>query len=216
MADERYRVRKTAKAERNRVRARVRWSEATTTGDNPAGMYLARRALPELIGNPVLRSYRSIRHMTGGDYPAMLAVVRDVAGNPVAVHRTYLTANGCKADLDPAKASLGPIMGGAIRLGPAARKIVVGKGIETTASAGLLLGLPAWSAISAGNMARAMALPDEVREIVIAADDDVPDEYGCNPGMEAAEAAAVRWETQGRAVRILTTRGLGYTQTELR
>jgi len=119
------------------------------------------------------------------------------------VHRTYLVADGRKSPVMPQKASLGPIWGGAIRLAPPALEIVIGEGIETSASAGLLLGLPAWAAISAGNMATGLALPPEVRSVVIAADDDGVNAQGRNPGIEAAEAAAARWQAEGRKVRII-------------
>ena len=75
----------------------------------------------------------------------------DAAGSPVALHRTYLARDGRgKADADPVRASLGPVWGGAVRLDPVAPELVVGEGIETSASAGRLLGLPAWAATSAG------------------------------------------------------------------
>ena len=44
----------------------------------------------------------------------MVALVE--GGNDFAVHRTYLGAGGRKADVDPAKAMLGPCAGGAVRL----------------------------------------------------------------------------------------------------
>jgi putative DNA primase/helicase len=50
------------------------------------------------------------------------------------------------------------------------KPLVIGEGIETAASAGLLMGTPAWAAISAGNMAKGLVLPPEVRRVVIAAD----------------------------------------------
>ena len=68
-------------------------------------------------------------------------------------------------------------------------------GILRDAGAGLLLNLPAWSAISAGNMARGMILPPEIRSVVIAADAD-------EPGEEAAKQAAWRWQADGKAVKI--------------
>jgi putative DNA primase/helicase len=78
---------------------------------------------------------------------------------------------GQKANVEPAKATLGPLCNGAIRLDPAALETVVGEGIETSASAGLLLGLPAWAAVCAGNLAK-LILPESVRIVTIAADRD--------------------------------------------
>jgi putative DNA primase/helicase len=164
---------------------------------DPSGRYLAHRELPHLIGRPALRFRGDCPHPEGGWLPAMVAEVLDVAGRPIAAHRTYLTPAGAKASADPAKASLGPVWGGAVRLDPIAPELAVGEGIETTASAGLLLGLPAWAAISAGNLAAGLVLPPEVQALVIAADPDPA-------GRDAATAASTRWQAEGRRVRIAT------------
>ena len=127
-------------------------------------------------------------------------------GTPLAVHRTFLTRDGRKATVEPAKASLGPVWGGAIHLseliGGTCTPLVVGEGIETAASAGHLMGLPAWAAISAGNMAKGLVLPPEARRVVIAADPD-------KSGRVAARAAWLRWHAEGRAVQIATPDGAG-------
>jgi putative DNA primase/helicase len=127
--------------------------------------------------------------------PALIALVQDATGEPVAVHRTYLTAAGTKAAVEPVKASLGPVWGAAIRLDPEASEIVIGEGVESSASAGRLLSLPAWSAINAGNLGGGVTLPASVRSIVIAADADPA-------GRNAAKAAAERWQAEGRRVRV--------------
>lgn len=176
---------------------------APVTASDPAGRYLTRRSLAHLIGSPVLRYREDVPHPAGGRFMGMVALVQDAAGGLVAVHRTYLAPDGHKARVETQKASKGTVSGGAIRLAPVAREIVIGEEIETSASAGLLLGLPAWAAISAGNMGRSLILPPEVQEVTIAADDDGTDEQGRNPGLDAAEAAARRWKAEGRKVRII-------------
>ena len=112
--------------------------------------------------------------------------------------------DGRKATVTPVKASLGPIWGGAIRLQDPdpGQSIVIGEGIETSASAGCLMGLPAWAAISAGNLANALVLPPEVRRVVIAADPD-------DAGRRAARDAWIRWTAEGRKVRIALPDGAG-------
>ena len=93
-------------------------------------------------------------------------------------------------------------MGGSIRLHSfvSGMPLVIGEGIETSASAGRLMGLPAWAAISAGNLAKGLLLPPEARSVVIAAD---PDEAG----RAAARDAWLRWKAEGRDVRIATPAG---------
>jgi hypothetical protein len=49
----------------------------------------------------------------------------------LAVHRTYLAGPWLKADVDPVKACLGPIRGGAIRLSAGVGPLTVAEGIET-------------------------------------------------------------------------------------
>jgi phage/plasmid primase-like uncharacterized protein len=172
------------------------WAGSTTALDTLADVYLTRRALPGLAASAALRFRGDCHHPEQrGRYPALVALVLDVAGKPVAVHRTYLGADGRKAAVEPPKASKGPVWGGAIRLDPEAPEIVIGEGIESSASAGRLLQLPAWAALSAGNMARGLILPPEVRAVVIAADAD-------EAGRSAADAAAERWRAEGRHVRI--------------
>jgi phage/plasmid primase-like uncharacterized protein len=106
--------------------------------------------------------------------------------------------------VEPAKASLGPVWGGAVRLeAPASDKpIVIGEGIETSASAGRLMGLPAWSAVNAGNLAKGLVLPPEASRLVIAADPD-------RAGRTAARDAWLRWRAEGRNVQIATPDGVG-------
>lgn len=185
------------------ARALALWNRAAPCPGTLAAVYLAARGLPLLASSPVLRFNRDTRHPGGGTLPAMVAVVQDVAGNPAAVHRTFLRPDGTgKASIDPTKASLGPVWGGAIRLDPIAPELTIGEGLETSAAAGVLLGLPAWAAISAGNLARGLVLPPDVRAVVIAADPDPP-------GEAAAQAAALRWKAEGRRVRIARPAGPG-------
>lgn len=195
-----------AKARANKQeRALALWNNAVPIEGTRVALYLPRRGLASLIGAPVLRYLRMASHPAGGGtYSAMVALVTDTAGNPLAVHRTYLTPDGKKADVIPVKASFGPIWGGAIRLSPhdPDKPLVIGEGVETAASAGILFGWPAWSAISCGNLAKGLRLPREVRRVCIAAD---PGE----PGRKAAREAWFRWRAEGRDVTIATPTGDG-------
>jgi phage/plasmid primase-like uncharacterized protein len=128
----------------------------------------------------------------------MIALAVDAAGKGQAVHRTFLAPGGMgKAKLDPPRATLGPVGGALVRLCAlqGATRLVVGEGIETSLSAGLLAGAPAWAALSAGNMAKVM-LPDAVAEVIVASDHDAP-------GQRAAWAAADAFVAQGRRVQVI-------------
>ncbi len=185
-----------ATRQRKQDAARRLWSGSTPAAGTIVDAYLTARALPGLSASSALRFRGDCRHPEGGRLPAMVAEVVNAAGAFLAVHRTFLRRDGTgKAAVEPVKATLGPVWGGAIRLDPAAEELAVGEGIESAASAGRLLNLPAWAAVSAGNLAKGLALPAEVRRVTIAADAD-------KPGEEAAQQAALRWQREGRTVRI--------------
>jgi putative DNA primase/helicase len=195
-------VRSPADTVERRRRVRAFWHRCDYATGTPAASYLARRGLPWLTGHDHIRYRLDTPHPGGGTLPALVALVHDGTGNICAAHRTFLDLSGAKAAADPPKASLGPIAGGAIRLHPPAPELLVGEGLETAASAGLLLGLPAWAAIACGNLGASLVLPPMVRAVVIAADNDAP-------GQRAAALAAQRWMAEGRAVRIATPDGPG-------
>lgn len=150
----------------------------------------------------VLRFHPCCVHPAGSGLklPALIALVRNVStGKPVAIHRTFLSMGGRrKADIEPAKASLGPVQGGAVLLQPPVgdAPLVIAEGIETALAAGHLMHAPAWAAVSAGNLGQ-LHIPKDIGPVVIAADPD-------RPGQTAARAAWGRWTAQGRSVRIAT------------
>ena len=192
-------MRVEAEARRRKQEAGLRlWRGSEPAMGTLVQAYGIARGLPDLACSAALRFRLDCPHPDGGKLPAMVALVVDAAGAPIAVHRTFLRRDGAgKADVARAKASLGPVWGGAIRLDPIAPELVVGEGIESSASAGRILGLPAWAALSAGNLANGLVLPPEVRSVLIAAD---PDE----PGQRAAWSAWRRWGAEGRRVRVAT------------
>ncbi len=181
------------------------WLGSIGASGTLADKYLSARCLAGLATSPALRYRDDCSHPQGGTLPAMIAVVSNVEGVPIAVHRTYLDrVTARKATVEPAKASLGPIWTGAIRLHPVlpGQPLIIAEGIETAASASLMIGAPAWASISCGNLHHAMELPAVARDIIIAADKD-------DPGERAAQAAARRWMDEGRQVRIARPNGPG-------
>ena len=114
---------------------------------------------------------------TAKRFPALVARVE--GGDGLAIHLTFLTPDGAKAAVEPAKISLGPIAGGVVRLNALRRRrVVVAEGIETALSlaSGLLEGeFSLRAALSASGMT-AFRLPPLPRtgpgELVIAVDGD--------------------------------------------
>jgi len=136
------------------------------------------------------------RHPTGARRPQMIARVEHAEHGPVAVHRTFLAIDGSgKASLDPVRMSHGPVGGAAVRLAPASSVLAIAEGIETALSYMQATSTPTWAALSARGM-RALVLPENVLEVVIAADADPV-------GIMAAQAAARRWISEGRLVSIV-------------
>lgn len=184
----------------HRDAARRLWDQAGPIAGTTAERYLAARGLAGFT-SPALRFLPDQRHgPTGSRWPVMLAACTCPAtGELRAVHRTFLARDGSgKAPVAPAKMTLGPTGDAVIRLAePEADKpLVIGEGIESAASAGLLIGAPAWAAIAAGNLSR-IVLPRVVETVILAADPDPV-------GQREAEVAGRRWKAEGRAVRIAT------------
>lgn len=173
------------------------WERSLPPAGTTVAGYLATRGL-SLPGNDCIRFLPNAWHSdTDTRHPCMIAAVLDVAGELVAVHRTYLAPDGsAKADVDPCKKSLGPTSGGAVRLGEAkpGRSLVVAEGVETGLAAGALFDLPAWSAVSAGGIER-LELPADVRSVFIVADADPA-------GRRCAHAAASRFRREERRVEV--------------
>ena len=195
-ADE-IKQRSEASAQRNRECALKVWRNAKPAEGTLAETYLRSRG----ITMPPPRSVRfhpSLKHApTGNCFPALVAAVQSVDGDIVAVQRIYLNTDGSgKAPVSPAKMTLGPCAGGAVRFSKPQKRLAVGEGIESVLSFMQDTNIPAWAALSTSGL-KALDLPDIVQDIIIAADRD---DNGA--GEIAAEAAAERWVSEGRRVRI--------------
>lgn len=182
------------------ARALALWHEARNLAGTIVERYFAVRGvdLPDLP-SAKLRYHPNCPHPSGTRLPALVALVEHVEQGSIAIHRTYLQPDGSgKAKVDPDKAGLGPVGGGAVRLGmPCGNQwLAICEGIETAASVVAACGLPAWAALSAGNIPK-LVLPPEARMVTICADND---ENGV--GQRAAYEAAERWSAEGRRVRL--------------
>lgn len=176
----------------------------------PVEKYLANRGLaglrlndsgPELLFQPELEYWQGCNLI--GRYPAMLAPVRNLAGELVTFHRTYLSDAGRKAPVaNPKKLLTNPRRGAsrgcAIRLYPPDKdgRLALAEGVETALGVTLATGLPCWATINAGGLER-VQLPQFVREVYIMADKD-----RSGTGQQAAQNAAAHFVEEGRQVRI--------------
>lgn len=120
--------------------------------------------------------------------PAIVAPVNcHRTGYVVGVWRIRLTAAGEKVG----RFGLGPTKGNAARLFWAeGDELAIAEGVEDALAAHALTGLPAWAALSAGNMA-SLTLPERFRRVLILADAD-------EPGRSGAHALATQLRREGR------------------
>jgi hypothetical protein len=192
---------------RNEAKARVEakkrerqalalWLEGQPIKGTLAEAYLRDRAITCHLPDS-LRFHPACWHLSAKRFPAMLARVDGV--ERFALHRTYLDPGGHgKAKLDPVKALLGAVAGGAVRLTEGQGPLVVTEGIETALSlaCGLLI-RPAtiWAALSTSGLA-ALSLPPEPSRLTIATDGD-------NAGQKAGKTLAERAAALGWAVSFL-------------
>ena len=177
--------------------ARALWRKTRPLPGTIAERYLHARGVGHVAVAPALRFSPALKHpQAPGRFPCLIAGVQDAHGGFLGVQRTYLDSTGAgKANVEPARASLGSLSGGAVRLAePAGGRLLVGEGIESTAAAMALFDLPGFAAIGTGGL-RAIELPEQVIDVVIAADRDAG-------GLRAAAALARRLEAEGRNVEI--------------
>jgi phage/plasmid primase-like uncharacterized protein len=190
---ERVRVQREQWAENATRIARLRAQCVPLVPGDPATLYLKRRGFGGVWPLPAcLRLHRALPYWDGdqkiGDFPAMVAPLVSPSGQIVALHRTYLTADGRKADVPTVKkltATAGLLAGACIPLHEPSRGVIgISEGIETALAAWLASSVPTVAAYSAGNLA-AYRWPAGVQRLVIFADSD-------RAGREAADALRAR------------------------
>ena len=169
---------------------------------DPVALYLKRRslaglrALPELLRlHPGLAYWQESEKL--GTFPAMVAPIIAPGGCMVALHRTYLTAEGSKADVPNAKkltGAAGSLAGACIRLHEPARGCIgIAEGIETALAAWCASAVPTVASYCAGNLA-AWHWPAGVRRLVIFADADRAGRAAADTLRARALAAHLRCE----------------------
>jgi len=156
--------------------AREQWRESQPVmPGSPVWRYLVKRGLSANVSSELRYIPNLLHKETNTFHPAMIARVCGVSGKGESLHRTYLTDDGRKADVKPARKMLPGEFpkGGAIRLAPVLTdEVGVAEGIETALAASVMFGVPVWSVISE-HLMQTWEPPDEVKRIVIFADNDL-------------------------------------------
>jgi putative DNA primase/helicase len=177
------------------------WNASLPAEGTLAEIYLRSRGITLPVPRN-LRFHPSLKHKpTETVWPAMVALIADRNGVPMAIHRTYLARDvKAKAEVEPNKMTLGPCKGAAVRLGDIVlgKPLAIAEGIETALSVAQACQLPVWAALSAENL-KTVQLPKEATMVTVCADNDAN-----GTGQRAAQALADRLIGEGRRVRVAT------------
>lgn len=167
-----------------------------------AETYLRKRGIPTLPETGALRFhprcyYRPDQHEPTETWPAMIAAVTDLGGRLTGAHRTWLAPGGFseatlgKAPIDTPRRAMGELLGHAVRFGVAGSVMAAGEGIETILSLrSVLPTMPMAAALSAAHLA-AILLPDTLRRLYIARDDDSAGDGAMTTLIERADRAGI-------------------------
>jgi putative DNA primase/helicase len=185
---------------RDALRDTYRATEVVKPGDL-VDRYLQSRGVGDTAYPDGLRFAPKLRDGDGGIRPAMVAMVVDVAGKPVSMHRTFLKSDGSgKAEMqNPRKMMPGTLPEGAcVRLSEfvPGGALGIAEGIETALAASALFEMPVWSAINTAILKKWMP-PEGCQEVAIFADNDA--KFG---GQGAAYTLAHRLAVKGARVTV--------------
>lgn len=163
----------------------------------PVRRYVKGRALWPLPDRHSLRAHPSVEYWEEGKrvgrYPALVAAVRDMCGELVTVHVTYLESDGRKLEgFEPRKilSSMKGREGCAVPLMPHGETLGIAEGIETALSASIMHETPCWAALNTALLAK-FEPPHTVNKLIIFADRDIA-------GLDAASKLMQRLQERVR------------------
>ncbi len=160
--------------ERKRKLACKIWAESAPLAGTPGEAYLAALGVKLTDGlNDVLRMHQAVLHEpTRVYYPALIASVRDAAGQFRGVLRTYLRPEGTGWERFEAPRMLGDCFGAFVQLSnPESFRIVLASSLETALIVRQACPeVPVWSSMTRGNMKA--VLPLWAKEIVFCVEED--------------------------------------------
>jgi hypothetical protein len=180
------------------------WRQAVDPRGTLVEAYLKGRGL-DLPGEAAFEAIRFHGDCPfGGErFPAMVCLIRNIVTNaPQGVHRTALAQDGTaiKRNDKTFRMTLGPVVGGAIKLDPdedVTHGLCIGEGVETTL-AGRQMGLrPGWAGVNTAGVASFPILPG-IDGLHIFRESDLN-----GASARDAESCARRWYEAGRDVFIV-------------
>lgn len=159
-------------AEKRAANNRLWLSSAPVAAGDPVALWLGGRAGVSAFPRD-LRTARHCRYEDGSHHPAMIAMVRDRKGEPVTLHRTFLTKDGRKAAVEKCRMLMPGTLtkGAAVRIMEYGPVLGIAEGIETAFAAHRLFNVPVWAALNSGMLSH-WEPPEGVREVIVFADND--------------------------------------------
>lgn len=185
-------------------RALRTWESGFDPHGTPVEAYLRSRGLtlPENAGEAI-RWVPSCPFGRRQFVPAMVCLVRHIHDDvPLGIHRTAITHAGKKAfhevfGRQECRMALGPISGGAIKIGKPTDVLGIGEGLESTISLRAFIpNLPVWSLINSNGLS-GFPVIDGVDHLFVAEDNDPA-------GRKAGETVFMRWAAKEREVTPVT------------
>jgi phage/plasmid primase-like uncharacterized protein len=159
------------------------WSARSAIAGTLAETYLASRGLNHLTDSGALgflAAWPMSQRPRAPQRPCLIARISDPSGSLQGVQATFLFQG--RRGLSKRRLVYGRQKGFAIHLDPPTDRLLVGEGLESTASAAIRFAAPAWSLLNTANLSVFHA-PPGVSDLIIACDND-------KGGRVAAEACA--------------------------
>lgn len=179
------------------------WEEAFSLDSpeaQPARQYFSNRGLGsvgtlrgEVVFHPSLPYYAGDDMELVGNFGCILSQVRNPKGQPIRIHRTYITKDGKKVTHNGESAKkltqdvpLVPLTGASVQLSPAGTKVLgVGEGLETILAAMVATKMPVQCCINA-ELLRSWKPAKGTEFVFIWADKDIS-KTGINRALELQE-----------------------------
>ena len=166
-----------------------------------AEIYLGQRSITDIRTCMALRYHPRCWYRSDDDdpadhvrdsWPALIAAVTDETGIVTGAHRTWIDPAGReKAPISTPRRAMGLLLGNGVRFGRASDILAAGEGIETMLSVRCVLPtVPMIAALSANHLA-ALLLPNGVRRLYIARDNDPAGRLAAETLAERAHDAGV-------------------------
>jgi len=162
-----------------------------------AESYLRNRGITALHDAAALRFHPRCYYRPDIDapteiWPALIAVVTDLAGSVTGAHRTWLDPSGAdKAPVGTPRRAMGHLLGNGVRFGMATDVMAAGEGIETILSVrSALPDLPLVAALSANHLA-ALLFRVTLRRLYVVRDDDPAGDFAVATLTGRAQTAGI-------------------------